>query len=291
MRPHETELRSPVAGYAVLVGGSFVSFLQGFLNPATLQGALFYAVLILGAAILLTRAVRALGDVALSEKNKLPIDRTAMTFVRQLLQVLIYIAAFGIYFNMIPQLQSLGTALLAGVSISAVVIGLAAQNTLGNFIAGLALLLYRPFKVGDRIQVNAPSGLETGVVEAVTLGYTALRTLDRRRVVVPNSIIANQVTVNLTYTAKRVMVAIPFEIAGDTPEPARGLLRELALQHAHVQSFIGCPVTRITPTRIVLTLRVWCTDPLLAGSLEWDLIEQARPALAEVGVRLLRAGK
>ena len=42
------------------------------------------------------------------------------------------------------------------------------RNTLGNLIAGMTLLLYRPFQVGDRVQAIAPTGLETGVVEVIT---------------------------------------------------------------------------------------------------------------------------
>jgi small-conductance mechanosensitive channel len=57
--------------------------------------------------------------------------------------------------------------------------------------------LYRPFEVGDRVPVGAPTGVETGGVERLTLGYTILATPDNRRVVVPNSTVANQITINL----------------------------------------------------------------------------------------------
>jgi small-conductance mechanosensitive channel len=84
------------------------------------------------------------------------------------------------------------------VSVISVVLGLAAQNTLGNLVAGIAVLLYRPFRVGDTVQVTAPRGSETGVVESITLGYIVLVTPDNRRVMVPNSAVMNQTTVNLT---------------------------------------------------------------------------------------------
>jgi len=88
---------------------------------------------------------------------------------------------------------------LTGVSVVSVVLGLAAQNTLGNLVSGVALLLYRPFRVGDTIEVTAPKGHETGVVDSISLGFTILVTSDHRRVMVPNSAIMNQTTVNLTY--------------------------------------------------------------------------------------------
>src|SRR5581483_1757058 len=110
------------------------------------------------------------------------------------------------------ELRSLGTAFLTGVSIASVVIGLAAQNTLGNLIAGFSLVLYRPFQIGDRVQITAPTGLETGDVETLTLGYTVLRTFDNRRIVVPNSAMASQVMINLTSIDPRVMAVVPIGI-------------------------------------------------------------------------------
>jgi small-conductance mechanosensitive channel len=99
---------------------------------------------------------------------------------------------------LIPALAGLGTAWLASAGILSVIIGLAAQNTLGNLIAGISLLLYRPFNVGDYLQVTAPTGLEAGLVESINLGYTLLKTNDNRFVVVPNSIMASQTHINLT---------------------------------------------------------------------------------------------
>lgn len=115
----------------------------------------------------------------------------------QLAQALIYLSALVLYAHLVPMLRQIGTALLAGVSVASVVIGLAAQNTLGNGIAGLALLLYRPFRIGDRVQLTGPAGLATGTVETLSLGYTMIRADDGRKLVVPNSTMAAQVTVNL----------------------------------------------------------------------------------------------
>jgi hypothetical protein len=83
------------------------------------------------------------------------------------------------------------------VSVASVVIGLAAQNTLGKVIAGFALLLYRPFRISDRVQIAGLSRLATGTVESLSLGYTIVRGDDGRRFIVPNSTMATQVAVNL----------------------------------------------------------------------------------------------
>ena len=61
-------------------------------------------------------------------------------------------------------------------------IGLAFQGTLSNFSAGVMLLVFRPFKVGDMVQVN---GI-TGVVEEIELFTTQMNTADNRRMIIPN---------------------------------------------------------------------------------------------------------
>jgi len=63
-------------------------------------------------------------------------DVTALQFVSAFAQLLTYLIGFVLYAHLIPELRALGTALLAGVSAVSVVVGLAAQNKLGNLIAG-----------------------------------------------------------------------------------------------------------------------------------------------------------
>src|SRR6185369_4058357 len=76
-----------------------------------------------------------------------------------------------------------------------VVLGLAAQNTLANLIAGMALLLYQPFRLGDRLVVSTPKGVVTGTITSLTLGYTLLETAAAEEVVVPNIVMATVVIV------------------------------------------------------------------------------------------------
>jgi small-conductance mechanosensitive channel len=168
-----------------------------FLNPSTWLGALFYAAVFLLLAWLAASGLHLAVRKALREDVHGRIDRTAATFLRQLAQIAIYVVALILYAHLVPALRSLGTALLTGASVASIVVGLAAQNTLGSLIAGISLLLYRPFEVGDRVQISAPTGVETGVVERLTLGYTILVASDNRRVVVPNSAMASQITINL----------------------------------------------------------------------------------------------
>jgi small-conductance mechanosensitive channel len=168
----------------------------GFLDPARLSGAAIYALLFLLLALLGARFVRV---VAARNAKYFP-DRTGYNFISQLLQVVVFLVAIILYAQLVPGLRSFGTALLTGVSIASVIVGLAAQSTLGNMIAGLSLLLYRPFEAGDQVQLNTPKGMQTGTIESVTLGYTILRSGEDEQIVVPNSVMASAVIIKIGRT-------------------------------------------------------------------------------------------
>ncbi len=169
-----------------------------FVDPKTVSGAILYALVFLFLAWLFGRASNLAVKRLLVRDTHNHLDRTAVKFLSQLAQICVYIFAFISYAHLIPALAGLGTAWLASAGILSVIIGLAAQNTLGNLIAGISLLIYRPFNVGDHLQITAPTGVETGFVESINLGYTHLKTDDNRRVVVPNSLMASQTHINLT---------------------------------------------------------------------------------------------
>jgi small-conductance mechanosensitive channel len=159
-------------------------------KPDSLVGAIVYLALFVIAAMLLSRGMRSGMHAVMSRGGHL--DRTTISFLQQITSALIWVVMLSLYAHLVPELRALGTALLAGASIASIVIGLAAQSTLGNLVAGIAITIYRPFRLGDTLQVAAPTGTEVGVVETITLGYTTLRTADGRHVVLPNSLAASQ---------------------------------------------------------------------------------------------------
>ena len=164
---------------------------------------------------------------------------------------------FILYAHLIPVLRAMGAALLAGASVASVVIGLAAQSTLGNLVAGVAITIYRPFRLGDTLQVSAPTGTEIGTVELISLGYTTLRTGDGRRVVLPNSIAASQVCLNLSDPRTPAPLAIVIEVSRASDlDTVRELAQRVAREATDAAAVIGCFLTRIDTARAVLELRV-----------------------------------
>jgi len=254
------------------------------IHPATFLGAIVFAGITLLIGLIGTLVIRKVAREAL-KKDK--VDTTAVLFMRPLTQLFLWTILLVLYAHLIPFLRSLGTAILAGVSVVSIVFGLAAQNTLGILIAGIALLVYRPFRVGDRIQVMAPAGVETGIVETISLGYTVIQTNDNRRVILPNNLASSQTTVNLTSVDAKIMAAVPISIAYTADiDQARGILLNIAKAHPEVIETIGCPVVQLGESSITLSVRAWCSDPIVARNFEWDVYEKAKEQFEKAGIEI-----
>jgi small-conductance mechanosensitive channel len=255
------------------------------LHPDTPIGALLYLLLFVLIAHLLSRGLRIAVGGALHRQSHL--DRTTVIFLQQFGVAVIWVVMLILYAHLIPVLRSLGTALLTGASIASVVIGLAAQSTLGNLVAGVAITLYRPFRLGDRLQVSAPTGTEIGNVETLSLGYTTLRTDDGRFVVLPNSIAASQVTINLSASQAHTPapLVILIRIGRETDiEAARRAAVHTAQQVAGEAAVAGCFVTRMDGSGTTLELRVRGPPPAERDALRSKLLEQLAQGFSASGL-------
>jgi moderate conductance mechanosensitive channel len=162
-------------------------------NPKTVTGTLTWGCVFMGVAAVAATLIR---RTAKRVESRLS-DTTGLRFASASAQILAYVAGAILYAHLVPELHALGSALLTGVSVVSIVVGLAAQNTLGNLVAGLSLVLYRPMRVGDRVRLNSPKGLVTATLEFVSLGYTALRDAEGDEIIVPNSVMVSSVVIRL----------------------------------------------------------------------------------------------
>jgi len=108
-------------------------------------------------------------------------------FLQRATTFLIYATALTIIAHLIPGLEKLASTLLASAGILSVVIGLATQQTFGNLVSGIFIIVYKPFRVGDTIQLFNGN---QGSVEDITLQFTVIRNPENRRIFVPNSVIS-----------------------------------------------------------------------------------------------------
>jgi small-conductance mechanosensitive channel len=256
-------------------------------NPNTQIGALVIGVVCLLMTWIVARMVSLAVHRFLDKAERAGADPTGIRFLGKLASLAVYVFGFTVYSHLIPALQRLGTAWLTSMGLVSVVVGLAAQSTLGNLISGVSLVLYRPFKLGDRLEVTGPKGVEVGAVDSINLGNTILRTDSNRLMVIPNSLMANQVCVNLSQLQKSTTVTVVFTLPIDADVPAaRKILLALAQGHPKTASVSGCYVTALTGSSTELTLNLAISDGSLAAQVKSDLFESARTQFAAAGIKL-----
>jgi small-conductance mechanosensitive channel len=260
--------------------------LLSFIRPDTFIGALAYLVIFVVLASIFSRALRSAVHAAMTRSGH--IDRTALSFFQQVASALIWVVTLILYAHLIPVLHSMGTALLAGASVASVVIGLAAQSTLGNLVAGVSITIYRPFRLGDTLQVAAPTGTEVGVVELISLGYTTLRAPAGHLIVVPNSVAASQVTLNLNSNSSFAPwpLVISIRVGRDADiEAARELALKVAKENAEEKAVAGCFLTKVDATAVILELRLRANNSAQRDTLRSTLLGELarRFAAAHLG--------
>lgn len=170
-----------------------------FLDPHQISGALVIAAVLIAVGLVLSKLMRGMLREIIAHDKSERVDRIAISFISHLAILITWIFLITLYAHLIPALHKLGAALLAGVGLVSIIVGFAAQETLGNLVAGISLVLYKPFRRGDRLQVLAPTKEEcdVGCVEDITLGFTVLRTDDGRQIIIANGTMAQQTFIKL----------------------------------------------------------------------------------------------
>jgi small-conductance mechanosensitive channel len=126
----------------------------------------------------------------------------------------------------IPSVRAIAGGVLASTAILGLILGLAAQKTLSNFVAGILIAVAQPFRLGDLITVDDQSGR----VEEIGLTYTFIRLTDGARLVVPNDTLASDTIRNSTIrsvnTVAEIKVQVP--LAQDVAAAVDALRKEIA---------------------------------------------------------------
>ena len=141
------------------------------------------------------------------------------------------VLAIGILIGLAQIGISLGP-LLAGLGVIGFIVGFALQDTLSNFAAGLLILVYRPFDVGDLVEAGGVSGL----VSHMSLVNTTILTLDNQTIIVPNGKIWGDVIKNVTaQKVRRVDMVFGISYTDDIPKTEK-ILQEIVDSHESVLS-------------------------------------------------------
>jgi small-conductance mechanosensitive channel len=192
--------------------------------------------------------------------------------------VTVIVLAVGLFSALlaIPEVRAVAGGLLASSALLGVVIGFAAQRTLGNFVAGILIALAQPVRIGDRVEYEGTSG----VVEEIGLTYTFIRTVDRRRLVVPNEKLASDTIINASIRSRETFaeVSVPVPLTADL-EAALDALRQDVAEERDAQVYVSSLADSAT-----VTVRAVAGDDVAAQRLEQELRLRAHKRLRALGV-------
>ncbi len=224
----------------------------------------------------------------MARNSETVLDETALPMINRFVRFIVI--AIGILLAM-THLGLQIAPLLAGAGVAGLALSLAAKDTLSNLIAGVLLILDRPFQVGDRIELwNAPRETGTwGDVIEIGLRATKIRNPDNLVVVVPNNEIMRRDIINYTMSGDDIRLRIPFSCAYESEiERAKGLLIEVAnevpgvkLDPAPIVIVRGCG-----PSEVNLQLRVWILEARMRRRIADEITEKAVVAFAGSGVEM-----
>lgn len=191
-----------------------------------------YAAIVIGVAFLVARIIRfLLGRFLKTAATKLKVDHTRYNFFKNAVDFLIMLVAVIIIFRSIPTLRTFGNTILTGAGILAAIVGFASQSAFSNIISGFFLVIFRPFSVGDRIKIGQ---LYTGDVEDITLRHTVIKDFENKRVIIPNTVISNEVIINSTSVDERICVFIELGISLESDiSQAQAIIQEEAIKHPY----------------------------------------------------------
>ncbi len=221
---------------------------------------------------ILARAI----DWWLARKPLPPEAETRYRVLRRSVTVAILVIGLFSAMLVIPQVRAIAGGLLASSAVLGVIIGFASQQTLGNFVAGLLIAVTQPVRIGDRVSY----GGEDGTVEEIGLTYTFIRTLNGRRLVVPNNKLASDTIVNASIRSRETFaeVSVPVPLSADVEAALEALRNDVAGERDADVYLSGIDGTA------TVVVRAAAADEPSAERLERDLRLRAHRRLRELGV-------
>ena len=225
---------------------------------------------------------------------KLNVDPTHYSFFKNAVDMIITLITLIIIFRSIPALRSFGTTLLTGAGILAAIVGFASQQAFSNIVSGLFLVIFKPFSVGDRVKIGTTY---SGDVEDITLRHTVIKDFENRRVVIPNSVISNEVIINSTIEDEKICVFLEFPVAWNADlEVVTKIVEVTALKHPYCidnrteenltmgEKQVMVRVMSLTEVAVNIRASVWARNPAEAFEMKCDLLRTFKVEFQKAGL-------
>ncbi|MFH1850346.1 MAG: mechanosensitive ion channel family protein [archaeon] len=262
-----------------------------------LAGGLIKVALIIILTVIAAKLVRrSLNRGFLSSSRVLHVQPTQYSFLKHILVAGVYLAGLTAVIYSIPPLRALSVSLMAGAGILAVVIGFASQQALSNIVSGIFIVIFKPFRVGDRIKIGTTV---SGIVNDITLRHTVIKTFENKRIIIPNSTISNENIENSDLAEEKICKFIEFGIGYDSDlTKAKKIMREEAEKHPLIvdnrtkkekqanEPVVQVRVIGITDSAMLLRAWAWAEKPGDAFQLGCDLYESIKLRFDRAGIEI-----
>jgi small conductance mechanosensitive channel len=138
------------------------------------------------------------------ESHKINVDPTTYSFVKNAFTFIMVVITLITVIYMIPAFRQIAMTLFAGAGILAAIVGFASQAAFSNIINGIFLVIFKPFRIGDLIEIGKQSEY-IGRVEDITLRHVVIKNFENKRIIVPNTVISNEIIVNRSIVDEKVI--------------------------------------------------------------------------------------
>jgi small-conductance mechanosensitive channel len=240
--------------------------------------------IIAGVVLIATVIVARIVDRTISRRYTLrPETLTIYRVVRR--SALAVVVGVGVLSALLvfPQVRAVAGSILASSAVIALVLGLAAQSTLSNFIAGILIAFAQPLRLGDNVAVAGASG----TVVSIGLTYTTIRAGDGARYYVPNAKLASDTIRNATIAGAEHLVAVRVAVplTADLDRVITILLEEArSLSENMTEKEPTVHVSQLDSSGAVITVEAWARDGDAAADLSSALRRRAVERLRSEGV-------
>lgn len=279
-KPWFGQLRTGIR-YLFGLGGLLVIMAQFEASPELLKGMARAGLMALGFFV----GWLAIGRLLRETMNRYRLEPSIRQLVENLFSVL------TVTFAAVTVLSQFGfdvVSIVAGLGIVGIAVGFAAQSTLSNFIAGITLLIERPFRIGDWVTING----QDGKVVKIALRTTWLRTRDNIFTMIPNDNVASSEIIN--YSAEgATRLNIPVGIAyKESARAARDVIMPVLLAHSEVLQGPGMEPRVVVKTlgnsSVDLEVKIWITPDNLEVQprIMADVLEKIKEALDEADIEI-----
>lgn len=228
--------------------------------------------------------------------QQLQTDPTNFIFLKNSISFVCYSIALFWVFSKIPYFKNLGTALFASAGVLAAVVGFASQKAFSNIVGGIFILIFKPFRVGDNIEI---ANGRNGIVEEITLRHTVIKDYEFRRIVIPNSHMSDDTIINSSITDKKIRKHIDIGVSYDTDlTKAESIIRETIESHPlfidnrtkkdkqNESPAVPVKLTNLGEYSINLRAFVWTSGFDAANELHWDVLRCIKDKFDEEGVEI-----